>query len=160
MANTRATLLAILSALILFSCESKLLQVYRIDVQQGNSLNTEDVNKIQLGMNKEQVRFVLGTPLLVDSFHPERWDYIYFFIPGQGERQRRQLTVFFDRDEVIDIYKDNIVSEDSPLFKADKEKNKQKSAEDDKGADEEQEQIEQDIEEVQDMLEKNKEATL
>ena len=95
----------------ILGCQSKLLTVYKIDVQQGNALEFNDVNKITVGMSKEQVQYVLGSPIIVDSFHPDRWDYIYFFIPGYGERERRQLTLFFDRNEVIDIIKQNIVEE-------------------------------------------------
>jgi len=154
----RAVVCTFICVFILLGCESKFLTIYKIDVQQGNSLEAEGVNKIQLGMSKEQVRFVLGNPLIIDSFHPERWDYIYHFTPGYGEQQRRQLTLFFDRDEVIDIRKDNIVIEDSPLLQTDKEKNKKESAEEE--IDEEQEKLEQDVEEMQDMLEKNKDANL
>ena len=94
------------------ACGSRLLTVHKIDVQQGNALDAEMVEKITLGMNKEQVRYVLGSPLITDSLHPDRWDYIYFFTPGYGEQQLRQLTLMFDRNEVIDIVKNNIVKDD------------------------------------------------
>ena len=152
----RAVLCTFICSLVLFGCESKFLTVYRIDVQQGNSLEAEAVNRIQLGMSKEQVQYVLGTPIIVDSFHPDRWDYIYLFTPGRGEQQRRQLTLFFDRDEVIDIRKDNIVAEDSPLLK--EEDDNKESAEEE--VDEEQEKLEQDVQEMQEMLETNKDANL
>ena len=83
-------------------------QIYKIDVQQGNALEAKLVEKITLNMNKEQVRFILGTPLIIDSFHPDRWDYVYLLAPSRGERQRSQLTIIFDRDEVIDIVKRDI----------------------------------------------------
>lgn len=98
------TLLFALSA-----CGSKLLTVYKIDVQQGNALDAETVEKVQVGMTKEQVQYVLGSPIITDSFHPDRWDYIYLFTPGYGEQERRHLSLLFDRDEVIDIAKHNIV---------------------------------------------------
>lgn len=98
--------------LVLLGCDSKLLTVYKIDVQQGNAIEANDVNKITLGMTKEQVQYLLGTPIIIDSFHPDRWDYIYLFIPGYGERERRHLTLIFDRNEVIEIIKDNIVEDD------------------------------------------------
>lgn len=154
----RTILCTFICVFILLGCESKLLTVYKIDIQQGNSLETEAVNKIQLGMSKEQVRFVLGTPIIKDVFHPDRWDYIYHFTPGYGEQQRRQLTLLFDRDEVIDIRKDNIIAEDSLLLQANEEKNKKEPAEEE--VDEEQEKLEQDVEEMQDMLKKNKDANL
>ena len=105
----------IICIILLTACSSRLLTVHKIDVQQGNALDVEMVDKISIGMSKEQVRYVLGTPLITDSFHPDRWDYIYLFIPGYGERQRRQLTVIFDRDEVIDIFEQNIVKNETEI---------------------------------------------
>lgn len=77
-------------------------------MQQGNTLDPELVEKITLDMNKDQVRFILGSPLIVDSFHPDRWDYVYLLTPSHGEQQHHQLTIIFDRDEVIDIIKRDI----------------------------------------------------
>lgn len=94
--------------LVLSAYGCQLPSIYRIDVQQGNALEAELVEKITLDMNKEQVRFILGTPLIVDSFHPDRWDYVYLLTPSRGEQQRSQLTIIFDRDEVIDIVKRDI----------------------------------------------------
>ncbi len=94
--------------LALSACGSRLFTVYKIDVQQGNALDAEQVEKVQIGMTKEQVQYVLGSPIITDSFHPDRWDYIYLFIPGYGEKERRHLSITFDRDEVIDIAKHNI----------------------------------------------------
>lgn len=71
------------------------LSPYRIDVRQGNMVTQEMVSQLRPGMTKDQVRFVLGTPLLTDVFHAERWDYIYRFQPGHGEPQQRLITVFF-----------------------------------------------------------------
>ncbi len=110
-------------ALSVHGCQSKLLTTYKIDVQQGNSIEAEAVEKIKLGMSKEQAHFVLGSPLIADSFHPERWDYIYLFTPGNGNQQRRQLTLIFDRDEVIEIIRDNmtISKERKPTATANKQ---------------------------------------
>lgn len=72
------------------------LSPYRIDVRQGNLVTQEMVAVLKPGMTKDQVRFALGTPLVVDVFHADRWDYIYRFQPGRGELQSRRLTVFFD----------------------------------------------------------------
>lgn len=88
---------------VLSGCEKGLLTIYKIDVQQGNALMVEDVDKIKLGMSREQVLFVLGSPLVVDSFHPDRWDYVYMLKPGYAPMQRSQLTLVFDRDKVIEM---------------------------------------------------------
>ena len=96
------------SLLYLSGCSGKLFTVYKIDVQQGNAVEPEKVDKLEVGMTKEQVEFLLGTPMIRDIFHPDRWDYIYFLIPGYGERERRHLTLFFEADNVSEIIKDQI----------------------------------------------------
>jgi len=88
--------------ILLSGCnKDKIPGVYRIDIQQGNAVNQEMVNKLKPGMTKNQVAYVLGTPLIIDTFHPNRWDYIYSFHPGNGQREQRSLTVFFTDDEKL-----------------------------------------------------------
>jgi outer membrane protein assembly factor BamE len=73
------------------------IQPYRIDIQQGNVLNEEMVAQLRPGLTRDQVRFILGTPLLVDAFHAERWDYLFRLQVGQtGHVSERKLSVFFD----------------------------------------------------------------
>ena len=94
--------LATIAALLLTSCGSTGLPAlglkpYRMEIQQGNFVSKEAVSQLKLGMSKDQVRFVLGTPLLTDIFHADRWDYVY-------RRQRvnsnvieqRKIAVFFE----------------------------------------------------------------
>lgn len=71
---------------------------YRADVQQGNWITAEQVARLERGMTREQVRFVLGTPTLRDVFHAERWDYTYYHKPGYGEPEVRRFTVWFEGD--------------------------------------------------------------
>jgi outer membrane protein assembly factor BamE len=71
---------------------------YRIDVRQGNYVDQEMVAQLRRGMTREQVRFVLGTPLVVDMFRNDRWDYVYRFTKGRGEPEQRVFSVFFDGD--------------------------------------------------------------
>jgi outer membrane protein assembly factor BamE len=86
--------LIVLLALQLAGCGW--LAPYRIDIQQGNFVSQEMVAQLKRGMTKEQVRFVLGTPLVTDIFHAERWDYVYLLDrPGEPRVQRR-LVVFFE----------------------------------------------------------------
>jgi outer membrane protein assembly factor BamE len=85
--------LSVALALLLAGCGW--LAPYRIDIQQGNYVSQEMVAQLKRGMTKDQVRFVLGTPLVIDIFHAERWDYVYVLDrPGQPRVQRR-LAVFF-----------------------------------------------------------------
>ena len=71
------------------------LNPYRIDVRQGNLVTQEMAAQLKPGLTKDQVRFILGTPLLTDVFHADRWDYVYRFQAGKGEIQQRRLIVFF-----------------------------------------------------------------
>lgn len=73
---------------------------YRIDVRQGNYVDQGMVAQLKKGMTRDQVRFVLGTPLVEDVFHSDRWDYVYRFTPGNGTPQERVLSVFFDGDRL------------------------------------------------------------
>jgi outer membrane protein assembly factor BamE len=70
--------------------------VYRIDIPQGNIITQEMVDQLRPGLTKRQVNFILGTPLVRDTFDQDRWDYIYSFQPGGGERVQERLTVFFE----------------------------------------------------------------
>jgi len=81
--------------------------VFRVDVQQGNLLEQNDIEAIKPGMTRSQVRFLLGTPLVESPFHPDRWDYMYFFRQGRSRTAERQwLIVFFDDERVREIQKD------------------------------------------------------
>lgn len=71
---------------------------HRIDVQQGNALDQESVAKLKPGLTRSQVRFLLGTPLLVDPFRPNRWDYVYTFHKAGKLAEQKRITLFFDND--------------------------------------------------------------
>ncbi|MGE5385139.1 MAG: outer membrane protein assembly factor BamE [Betaproteobacteria bacterium] len=72
---------------------------YRIDVQQGNVLNQEMVSQLKPGQTRDQVRFILGTPMLTDMFHANRWDYVYRLQNGRTNVvETRRLSVFFDQE--------------------------------------------------------------
>jgi len=76
--------------------------LYRMDIQQGNVITQEMVDKLRAGMTRSQVRFVLGTPLVSDPFRPDRWDYFYSFRHGvKGEAEQRRLTVIFKGDHLV-----------------------------------------------------------
>lgn len=79
------------------------LSPYRIDVRQGNFVSQEMVVQLKPGLTREQVRFILGSPLIVDLFHSDRWDYIYRFKPSRGELQERRLTVFFQDNKLARV---------------------------------------------------------
>jgi outer membrane protein assembly factor BamE len=90
-------ILVLLLSLLLASCS---MQLYKIDVQQGNAITPEMVSKLKLGMTRSQVRFILGTPLIADPFHTNRWDYIYSYRKSDTVTERRTLSVIFEQDLV------------------------------------------------------------
>ena len=73
----------------------QLVTPYRMEIQQGNYVSQEMVSQLRPRMTREQVRFVLGTPLLTDIFHADRWDYVYYRDVSGGVREQRKLTVIF-----------------------------------------------------------------
>jgi outer membrane protein assembly factor BamE len=79
------------------------LKPYRIDIQQGNVVTPEQVAQLKPGLTKEQVRFLLGTPLLVDVFHQQRWDYISRYQKGAtGEVQTSRVAITFGADNKVE----------------------------------------------------------
>ena len=74
--------------------------VYRIDVNQGNYLSQDMVDKLKVGLTKQQVRIVLGTPLVTSAFHDSRWDYVYEFQRQGKVREHRQFAVYFTDDKL------------------------------------------------------------
>ncbi len=83
--------------------------VYRIDIQQGNYLEGRTVDKLEVGMTRSQVRYLLGTPMVPDSFDKDRWDYLYYFKRGRLQRaQERHLIVWFKEDKVAKFERDNV----------------------------------------------------
>ena len=92
---------AVALAVLLAGCSGvPLLSPYRIDVPQGNAVTQEMVAGLKPGMSRDQVKFVLGTPLLTDMFHADRWDYVYRLQRGDGSVEERRLAVFFEKDQL------------------------------------------------------------
>ena len=81
--------------------------VYKANIAQGNLIKEEDLAQLEIGMTKNQVRFLLGTPMIDDPFTRERWDYIYYLKLGRKDTQfKRWVSVFFENDLVSEIRKD------------------------------------------------------
>jgi outer membrane protein assembly factor BamE len=77
---------------------------YKTEIQQGNVVTQEMIEKLKPGMTKSQVRFVLGTPLITDPFHPERWDYVYVFKKNvTAPAETKQFTVIFNGDSMARV---------------------------------------------------------
>ena len=94
-------MLVAVSCALLGACSWKpgFINEYKIDIQQGNVLTQDMVSQLRPGLSKDQVRFILGTPILTDMFHANRWDYVYRLQKGStGEVEMRKFSTFFDAD--------------------------------------------------------------
>jgi outer membrane protein assembly factor BamE len=88
---------------------------HKIDIQQGNVISEEKLSLVQPGMERGQVRQLLGTPMLADPFHPDRWDYYYSMKPGRETPVRYRATLFFSNDHLLRIErKGPIPQKDAP----------------------------------------------
>lgn len=87
--------------------------VYQAPLSQGNMLKDEDLEQVEVGMTRSQVRFLLGTPMVDDPFHRERWDYVYYLRIGRDKAQfKRWVSIFFDGDTVVRIERDQELNPD------------------------------------------------
>ncbi|MFT3931733.1 MAG: outer membrane protein assembly factor BamE [Spongiibacteraceae bacterium] len=92
------------SALLLGACSNlEFPWVYRIDIDQGNIITQEMIDQLKPGLSRDQVKFVMGSPLVIDPFHPDRWDYVYTLRKGDGTRKREQLSVYFKDDTLVSL---------------------------------------------------------
>jgi len=91
---------------------NRIFRPYVPDIVQGNFVSSEQYSKLKLGMTREQVRQILGTPLLADYFHVNRWDYVFEFKrSGQVVGKDRRVTVFFDGDKLVKFEGDALPTE-------------------------------------------------
>lgn len=107
-----STLAFVLAISSLSACSS---WVFRIDIPQGNFLDIKDVEKLRIGMTKEQVVFVLGNPILRDSFNKNTYYYVYEMkrgMSGYGEDFRKELIIQFEEDKIAKVTGDFELSED------------------------------------------------
>ncbi len=84
---------------------------YKIDIQQGNVVKQEDVSKLKQGMTKSEVKILLGTPLLADPFHADRWDYIFWSRKGHSKPEEKRFTVLFKEDKLAKVEGDVIAAQ-------------------------------------------------
>ena len=87
--------------------------VYQAPLSQGNLLDAEDLDQIEVGMTRSQVRFLIGTPMIDDPFNRDRWDYVYFLRIGRDKaRFKRWVSIYFDGDTVTSIVRDQELNPD------------------------------------------------
>ena len=81
--------------------------VYRLNIAQGNLIEQEDLDQVEIGMTRNQVRFLLGTPMIDDPFHKDRWDYVYYLKIGRDDAGfKRWVSIFFANDVVSEVRED------------------------------------------------------
>lgn len=81
--------------------------VYRASISQGNLIEQKDLDQVEVGMTRNQVRFLLGTPMVDDPFHNGRWDYVYYLRVGRKDATfKRWISIFFEDDVVSEIRRD------------------------------------------------------
>lgn len=97
MQNTLAYLLASM-VLLTSACT-----MHRIDIQQGNIITPDMIQELKIGMSKAEVRFLMGTPLIIDAFNEDRWVYLYSMQPGKGPSEKHHLIVEFEQDKLVNF---------------------------------------------------------
>jgi len=91
------------SSLLLTACTDWLPTAHRLDLEQGNNIKLEQVEKLEPGMSKNEVRRIMGLPMISDPFHSQRWDYIYRYLPRTGFERKSLLTLEFENDILVKI---------------------------------------------------------
>ncbi len=99
----RRYLIPVLFLALAAGCSTVKIGPHRIDVQQGNALDQENVARLKTGLNRSQVRFLLGTPLVVDPFRTDRWDYVYVLYKAGKLAEQKRITLFFEGDTLARI---------------------------------------------------------
>ncbi len=116
----RGAAVAVLAIAALAACasgdrsRSGFLEPYKFAIPQGNYLNQQMLDQVREGMSREQVRLAIGSPLLTDVFHPDRWDYVFRFQYPNGEAELRRVTIQFANDRVAEIKADPLPQRDDP----------------------------------------------
>jgi len=80
--------------------------VYKIDIEQGNMIDQSMVDQLRPNMTKRQVLYIMGSPMLTDTFHEKRWDYLYSEQPGGEARMQKRLSLYFDGDNLVGVQGD------------------------------------------------------
>lgn len=95
------------------------LRPYRMNIQQGNFLEPKEFEQVEVGMTRNQVRFLIGTPMVADPFNAERWDYVFFFKVGRTRQEvQNRLTIWFEEDRVVRIDRPHTLEDTEELREA------------------------------------------
>jgi len=98
--NNKVSIVLITCSLVLTAC----IKPFQPSVQQGNIINNSDLREIRYGMSKQEVLFILGTPMVIDPFNEQRWDYFYSIRnPRKNQTDQRLITAVFNEDKLIEL---------------------------------------------------------
>jgi outer membrane protein assembly factor BamE len=118
--STSVLLLTLTCSLLLAGCGSvtsfAFPGVYRLSIPQGNIITQDMIDQLRPGLTKRQVNFIMGTPLVKDTFDQDRWDYLYSFQPGGGERVQERLTLYFENNQLTHFSGDFTQSPENDQF--------------------------------------------
>jgi outer membrane protein assembly factor BamE len=104
-----ASVFVLISVALLAGCASKggvrsgFFEPYKFDIQQGNYITADAVKQLKPGMNPEQVKNIMGSPLVVDAFRADRWDYLFHYLQANGKSETRRAAVFFDKGKLTRV---------------------------------------------------------
>ena len=99
MNNNFKALTLIMTSLLLANCS--IPRIFQVVVSQGNLVDQKMLDKLEIGMTESQVKFVMGTPLISDTFYPERWDYFTSVTQGESSYTNQKITLFFENNQLI-----------------------------------------------------------
>lgn len=104
MTHIRTILICVFFSAFISGCSvSNLPGLYRVEVQQGNLITEAELEKLQPGLSRQQVLFLLGSPSITDPFHPDRWDYAFQIRDSKYIYTTQKMTVFFDKDTLTKV---------------------------------------------------------
>ena len=89
----------LLSILLLSSCS--IPRIFQVVISQGNLVDQEMLDKLEIGMTESQVKFVMGTPLISDTFYPNRWDYFTSVTQGENSYTNQKITLYFKDNKLV-----------------------------------------------------------
>jgi outer membrane protein assembly factor BamE (lipoprotein component of BamABCDE complex) len=125
--------LAVLLLLPLAACEI----VYKLPTRQGNVIEQKDLDKVALGMTRDQVRFILGTPIAASALRSDRWDYYGYYKPPRGAAFSRTVSLFFDGDKLVRMEGEKAADgSDTPDIEASKAERKKAALEEERAKEE------------------------
>lgn len=120
--NSGQHLLAVICLLALGACSSlpvpQFPGVYKIPIAQGNIITQEMIDQLEPGMTRRQVIYVMGTPLVRDTYNQDRWDYVFNYQPGGGERGQERISLYFENGALTSFEGDFTPGEDAAWYSA------------------------------------------